>query len=206
MDPVTVDKLLLVLSDDVSSAINGSALDGEYTSGSGLPSGDGSPGGDFEFRINVLAGDTDGNGTNSLRDLQFLATNWRLQTTDANKFADFDGSHRMTLNDLQILATHWRKSLPAGEPIPLAAAVAAFADDHPVIGSLGSDDLKGRHEGAIVAVTVDHNRLKSEVLYDGPPRPSTANQCRRPRRARAFNIFHMRPLRKPGGFGGLAPQ
>ena len=31
--------------------------------------------------------------------------------------------------------------------------------------------------------TVYRNRSQSEVLYDGPPRPSIANQCRRPRRA-----------------------
>jgi hypothetical protein len=36
---------------------------------------------------------------------------------------------------------------------------------------------------ASATVGVYRNRLQSEVLYDGPPRPSIANQCRRPRRA-----------------------
>ena len=86
---MTVDKLLLILSDEVTSASTGLALDGQYATGGGLPSGNHVPGGDFQFRINVLTGDADRNGTISLNDLQTLATSWQQPTTPANLFADW---------------------------------------------------------------------------------------------------------------------
>jgi len=126
IDRVTADKLLFALSDEITSISSGLALDGEYTTQSGLmPTGDGTPGGDFHFRFNVLTGDADGNGVNSLNDLQTLASNWQQPTDASNMFGDFDGSGQTTLNDLQILATHWGRSLPLRDPTipPVSAAV-----------------------------------------------------------------------------------
>ena len=70
--PVTRDKLRLVLDDALLPS-----LDGEWTNpagtppagGDAYPSGDGTTGGDFNFRVNVLAGDATGDGIVSALDV-----------------------------------------------------------------------------------------------------------------------------------------
>jgi hypothetical protein len=63
--PVTLDKLRLVLA-----AAGVRDFDGEWANGTdAYPSGDGSIGGDFNFRLNVLRGDATGDGTVNALDL-----------------------------------------------------------------------------------------------------------------------------------------
>lgn len=50
---------MLVISDDVTEASGIRALDGEWVNGNSLTSGDGTAGGDFIYRFNVLPGDVD---------------------------------------------------------------------------------------------------------------------------------------------------
>jgi subtilisin-like proprotein convertase family protein len=62
---VTADKLRLVLG-----AADVPSLDGEWSNGAdAYPSGDGTSGGDFNFRINVLRGDSTGDGVVNALDL-----------------------------------------------------------------------------------------------------------------------------------------
>lgn len=60
--PITGDKLLIKL-DDARVNASGQMLDGEWTDGVTTGnSGNGTAGGDFNFRVNVLPGDVDGDG------------------------------------------------------------------------------------------------------------------------------------------------
>jgi hypothetical protein len=60
--PLQADKLILHIDDEVDNA-GGNRLDGEWNNGAmNYPSGNGSAGGDFNFRINVLPGDVTGDG------------------------------------------------------------------------------------------------------------------------------------------------
>ena len=64
---VQLDKLRLVLDD---YGIGGMGLDGEWNNGAdNYPSGDITPGGDFNFRINVLRGDANGDQVVNALDL-----------------------------------------------------------------------------------------------------------------------------------------
>ena len=55
--PLDTDKLLVVLDDTVVDSF-GNALDGEWVQGVSVASGDGAAGGDFQYRLDVLPGDT----------------------------------------------------------------------------------------------------------------------------------------------------
>ena len=89
------DKLLVDLDGSTANAVvdtAGNRLDGQWTNptwsppsapagGDAWPSGDGTAGGDFQFRINVLPGDVNQDGTVSVPDLAILAANYRKSLT-----------------------------------------------------------------------------------------------------------------------------
>jgi hypothetical protein len=139
------EKLLLDLNaTDVNTRVTnlaGLALDGEWNNGAdSYPSGNGTAGGDFEFRVNVLAGDADGSGTVDVADLGTLATNFN-QTNRGPRHGDFDGDAAVNVTDLGTLATNFNRSLPAGNPAlaapasrgrpPTARATAPLLDTGP---------------------------------------------------------------------------
>jgi choice-of-anchor C domain-containing protein len=70
--PVVADTLVLELDGTTPGAVRNlrGFLDGEWTGGASgsFPSGDGTEGGNFRFRVNVLPGDGDGDGRVSLED------------------------------------------------------------------------------------------------------------------------------------------
>ncbi|MBN2021930.1 MAG: Ig-like domain-containing protein [Pirellulales bacterium] len=108
--PVAVDRLWLILSDDVADTF-GDALDGEWRSGASLgPSGDGNPGGAFVFHVNVVTGDANRDRMVDQRDLAVLASLW-LQS-GADLAADFNGDGRVEDLDLAILASRLGQQLP----------------------------------------------------------------------------------------------
>src|SRR5690606_15084430 len=60
--PIVGDRLLIEL-DDAKVTSSGSSLDGEWTDNTSTGnSGNGTAGGDFRFRVNILPGDVDGDG------------------------------------------------------------------------------------------------------------------------------------------------
>ena len=100
------DKLLLDLDGSTANAVVdavGNRLDGDWvnptwsppsapTGGDAWPSGDGTAGGDFQFRINVLPGDINQDGTVNVQDLAILAANYRKSLTGwANGDLNCDG-------------------------------------------------------------------------------------------------------------------
>jgi len=123
------DKLLLRLDDALVSDVNGNALDGEWTNptppGAGgadsFPSGDGSAGGDFAFRLNVLPGDTSRNGIVQSSDA--LPIQAALLTTPGQAgytiFRDVNGNGILQSNDFLAVQARLLTNLPGGEPVAL---------------------------------------------------------------------------------------
>ena len=117
---LSVDKLLLQLSDRVNAG--GLALDGETgnPADATLPSGNGNAGGDFTFRFNTLPADASGDGTTDVADLGILGANFN-QTGRAGRTGDFTGDGTADVADLGILGANFNQTLPEGQPISLAA-------------------------------------------------------------------------------------
>ena len=124
------DKLLVDLDGSTANAVvdtAGNRLDGDWvnptwsppsapTGGDAWPSGDGTAGGDFQFRINVLPGDVNQDGTVSVADLAILAANYRKSLTGwAN--GDFNCDGVVDVSDLAVLAANYRLGLPVPEPV-----------------------------------------------------------------------------------------
>ncbi|HET6246261.1 MAG TPA: choice-of-anchor tandem repeat GloVer-containing protein [Tepidisphaeraceae bacterium] len=116
------DKLLLNLASAGSNAVtdaSGNALDGEFTNGaSSFPSGNGAAGGDFNFNVNILPGDVDGNGSVSIVDT--IATRNRQFTApgSANYLPafDVDGNGSISIIDTIDVRNRQFTALPAGIP------------------------------------------------------------------------------------------
>ena len=122
---IRLDKLLLQLNADGSNPIEDSAgnrLDGEWTnpasttqsSSSTYPSGDGTRGGDFLFRFNVLPGDATQNGTIDGYDLAKLLANYS-QSGKIWTDGDFTGDGTIDGYDLAVLLANYDKTLPSAE-------------------------------------------------------------------------------------------
>jgi hypothetical protein len=125
---IGADKLLLILNSSLIVDQSGNRLDGEWTnptgtmqpSSSAYPSGDGTAGGDFAFRFNVLPGDVNqdsvvaNNETNLLRD--------NLGDTSSNPnyspMKDVNGDGMIVITDLIQVRNRQGTMLPNGEPIP----------------------------------------------------------------------------------------
>src|SRR5439155_24932763 len=104
-------------------ATSDALLDGEWgpVGSDTYPSGDGTAGGDFRFRINLLAGDVDRSGRVNALDLS--AVKQRLNSTTTNNagagyspFADINGDGRINALDLSGTKQRLNQSLPTAEP------------------------------------------------------------------------------------------
>jgi len=123
--PIDGDKLLLNLSDAVRDDFN-KQLDGEWTTGQPAgPSGNGVPGGAFQFRLNVLPGDANGSGNVDGADYTLWADHYAPFGPLTNHRADLNGDGVVDGADYTIWADHYFAELPGGEP--LAAALPASA-------------------------------------------------------------------------------
>ena len=142
------DRLLLDLDGDEANGVrdtDGNLLDGEWQNPTGnqgggqgqsggdrFPSGNGSPGGDFRFRFNVLAGEVDRNGVvvaNDLSDVKkkFFSTTDRPLTGQNrySPFYDVEGSGEILANDFSEVKKRFFNTLPQGEPS--GATLVAFS-------------------------------------------------------------------------------
>lgn len=123
--PIVGDRLLIEL-DDAKVTSSGSSLDGEWTDNTSTGnSGNGTAGGDFKFRVNVLPGDVDGDGDTQnddrmdVRLAMFTSTSVGGSTYSTRR--DLDGSGKINVVDFIIARNHLNKTLPAGTPNSPAA-------------------------------------------------------------------------------------
>jgi len=125
---VVNDRLRLALSSAGVMGASGLALDGEWSNGTdAYPSGDGAPGGDFNFAVNVLGGDSTGDGQVNALDLSYIKQ--RLNRSVANPgtgspgaytiFADLTSDGRINALDLSAAKQRLNRRLPRILPLPL---------------------------------------------------------------------------------------
>jgi hypothetical protein len=145
------DKLLLSLNSSAATGVRdaaGNALDGEWDNPTGtgdpssdtFPSGNGSAGGHFRFRVNVLPGDTSGNNRVFFEDL--TDTLFRIgANTSSPRYRprnDVDGSGAILLGDQLAIIPRFFNTLPGGNPaVPPFLAPAPIAADL-VFAAVGS--------------------------------------------------------------------
>ena len=125
---IGADKLMLALNANGSDPIRdaaGNRLDGEWTNPDEhdavqfeqrYPSGNGTAGGNFDFRFNVLAGDANQDGTVNVGDLAALAAHWQ-QTGQGWAQGDFNG-------DGQVNVRIWPRCRRTGKGPPCRAGRA----------------------------------------------------------------------------------
>lgn len=110
--PLSNDIVTLSVMDDLQDA-GGNALDGEWIDGVSSESGNGSKGGDFNFRIDVLPGDyDDSNGVNLVDVFGTLGERGNTTTSD-NVRADMDGSGGINLVDVFAVLGRRGTTLPS---------------------------------------------------------------------------------------------
>lgn len=136
--PLANDRVTITLDADAADRAGGvtardgaTRLDGEWVNGAdAFPSGDGSSGGDFVFRVNVLPGDAtrdgraDGNDAVQIRTRQALPTG--ADTRDRRRsgytvFHDLNGDG--WINAVDVALARRRQS----SPLPIAAPQSLFA-------------------------------------------------------------------------------
>ena len=122
--PVTYDKVKLILDDALLPG-----LDGEWSSGQSFPSGNGTAGGDFSFRVNVLRGDANQDGTVNALDLRQLkaklnrtATNPGAGVGGYSVFADLNADGLINALDLGIAKANLNRHGPP-DPEPGATSL-----------------------------------------------------------------------------------
>ena len=94
------------------------ALDGEWTNNSSTVSGNGTAGGDFEFKFNVQPADVTNSTSVSLSDQTAILAHVGNSTTDSgyNPKYDIDGSGTIDAGDALIAVTRLFQTLPTGTP------------------------------------------------------------------------------------------
>ncbi|MAE64572.1 MAG: hypothetical protein CMJ18_09920, partial [Phycisphaeraceae bacterium] len=116
---IGADKLLFVLSDAVNAG--GVLLDGDVgdPADATLPSGDGTDGGAFPFRINVLPGDGNQNGSVSVTDVVNISSRVEEGTFGQKYDRRFDvnGDGAINRTDLEAVLPLAGTTLPEGEPV-----------------------------------------------------------------------------------------
>lgn len=162
--PIAKDKLMLDLDanglDPVRSVATGEVLDGAWTDcQSTFISGDTQGGEDFQFRINVLPGDTNANNsvssTDSMLVLQKLGKSAGQVGYDIR--CDVDGSGAITSSDYSAVQQKNNNTLPVGNPI-------GMTDDAPTTSGLPTL--------SIAAGTIDHVLALTDFFADAEDMPN----------------------------------
>lgn len=126
---ITADKLMVSLNADHAGGIVdavGNRLDGEWTNpalssstGTSIyPSGDGTAGGDFHFRFNVLPGDVNQNSVVQATDGVVVRNqlNYGTATAGYSAYADLNGNGVIQATDGVIARDALNQGLPSGQP------------------------------------------------------------------------------------------
>jgi hypothetical protein len=128
--PIGADKLLIELNADGADPIRdvaGNALDGEWDNPTSIsdpssdtyPSGNGTAGGNFEFRFNVLPGDVNQNGVVQSNDGLMVRAALGTSTVSGglySVFKDINANSIIQANDGLSVRSRLGWSLPSGEP------------------------------------------------------------------------------------------
>lgn len=180
-EPIHNDKLLLHLDDTIVD-LTGHALDGEWdnptdqldASSDTYPSGDFDPGGEFDFRLNLLTSDASHNGIVDVGDFTLWGDGFGLPITTATAQIDFTGNNSIDIDDFTMWADNFNITLPVGEP-----SVAGVESESPLGGSsVGTFGNAGKflsndneQDIAIVAYDVQRRRPgnipRQEHVRDG---------------------------------------
>jgi hypothetical protein len=123
--PIAADRIVLDLDGDLrTSGVRGAGtggllLDGEWTTGDAFPSGDGSPGGDFQFAMEVLPGNVNRTGPVLADDFSSVKARFFRSTTNPGAgptgysvFHDVDGSGSILADDFSGVKSRFFSSLP----------------------------------------------------------------------------------------------
>lgn len=170
------DKLLVQLDDSATDTL-GAALDGEWTDATSTFSGNGTAGGDFRFRFNILPGDVNGSGQVNVADVHAnRAAQFRgLGHPQFNPRQDVDGNGHVNATDLVLVRDFSLTSLPAGEPTPGASpSAAAGAVAARTESQTSTSGAIRAHRTRPVAVTAAARRisLRTDVAGELPAIPS----------------------------------
>jgi hypothetical protein len=136
--PLEIDKLLIKLDGTTAAAVTdlaGNMLDGEWTDESSTyASGDGTPGGDFNFEFHSLPGDLDHSGTvDAVDEAQVDATFISIASPafgGYSVFNDLNGDGLVVSNDVLFTRARSGDTLPVPSPL-VQAFVAAAASGPP---------------------------------------------------------------------------
>ena len=129
--PLRNDRVIVTLDAGPGGVLDldGHRLDGELFN---APSGDGIPGGDFRFRLNVLPGDVDGSGAVLANDYSDVKRRFFTSTTNPGSghaaysiFRDVNGDGRILADDFSEVKRRFFTTLPPERPaaVPTAAGV-----------------------------------------------------------------------------------
>jgi hypothetical protein len=156
----------------VTSKASGQQLDGEFTTGSSLlPSGDGTTGGNFNFRFNILPGDVEQHGTVTAQEAIDVRNHYLQFTTTPgySVFMDTIAKGRITGLDYNNIVAAINTTLPAADPTPLVQPSA-------MLGAVGlvlaSADLG---QSAFVSPTVSTGFTGLPVPTLSLPAPITSS-------------------------------
>ena len=127
------DRLTLALASTGANAVTGGglALDGEWTNGvSTFSSGDGTPGGDFDFNVNILPGDVNATGTVNILDT-VVTRNHQFSSFGSGNYSildDVDGNGSVSIIDTIDVRNRQFTGLPT---VPSPGAVGSMSSVTP---------------------------------------------------------------------------
>jgi hypothetical protein len=138
---------MLSLNADGSDPIrdsDGNRLDGDWTNPtsttdagtSSYPSGNGLAGGDFHFRLNVLPGDANQDGSVDIRDFTLMKSYWLVPSGATWAMGDFNADGSVDIRDFTLMKSYWLDTLPAGKPV-----AGSFPADVSLVATAISLDL-----------------------------------------------------------------
>jgi hypothetical protein len=204
-DPVNADKLLLDLDangvDPVQDVDESNVLDGEWTDSSDTyPSGNGTAGGDFQFRLNVLAGDADGStGVNVIDYSQIGMKNGKNAGDEGYSIRhDVNANGSITMDDYYACRANLNHVLPSGNP-------AGLSNDAPTTTGIANVNVNedaanvlidlfaafADAEDADAALTYQVLSNSNASLFDSAAINSTAGTLTLDFAANAFGTSHM---------------
>jgi len=186
------DKLLLVLSDEVTD-LAGNALDGEWTdAGGSWPSGDGAAEGEFRFRLNVLPGDVDGSG--EVRSSDTIKVRRKSNTGPGDPdyliLYDVDGSGEIRSSDTIKVRRLSNTELPADEPAPPPSAHLGQAVDSVLAAAAASGEV------AVPSGSVGDPTPQNSAAEPAGPSPALRLAEAGHRRLPLGRLTELRPLRR----------